>query len=423
MSSSIRIPAVTASTTVALTALVYCIRSRWLRIQQKRRANKIRDNLPQNLIEWRLPGTPECEEIWEHLDSALSDNGLKQWVHSGLQLLHTPDDGLRMASGYAYVTPTRETGTGPGTVEGLTCVQYINPIFRIARTTEGHDVAIRVVAVKDQGHEQLRILKKVASGCLSLLSNNHSLPMLRDFEFEDITFGIFPLVGGCLDDAYGYWARNSVGDIIDMVMQALEGLAFLHEQGIAHRDADKSNFLVQWHPESLRTMTVARSRPRVYIIDFEVSVEFPPGSPKEACMSMGPPVGGTIPVSGWNRELPPEVQSGKPYSPFKLDVWQFGYSLITLRSTIPAIDQVFAELVIDDPVVRPSANVNGTILCLKMSRSISISLRSQCNNISVSRGPVFGAGFISEFLHRLTALQTLSHPFVNIFRSWDSTKL
>jgi hypothetical protein len=54
------------------------------------------------------------------------------------------------------------------------------------------------------------------------LSSNHTLPMFKEFQFEDIVFGIFPMVGGEMSDAFGYWPKNSVGDIIDMLMQMLE---------------------------------------------------------------------------------------------------------------------------------------------------------------------------------------------------------
>jgi hypothetical protein len=47
--------------------------------------------------------------------------------------------------------------------------------------------------------------------------------MFMEFQFEDIVFGIFPLVGGEMSYAFGsFWPKNSVGDIIDMLMQMLE---------------------------------------------------------------------------------------------------------------------------------------------------------------------------------------------------------
>ena len=46
--------------------------------------------------------------------------------------------------------------------------------------------------------------------------------MFMEFEFEDIVFGIFPLVGAEMTYMFDFWLGNSVGDIIDMLMQMLE---------------------------------------------------------------------------------------------------------------------------------------------------------------------------------------------------------
>ena len=46
--------------------------------------------------------------------------------------------------------------------------------------------------------------------------------MFLEFQFEDIVFGIFPKVGGEVVNAFRFWPNNSVGDILDMLMQMLE---------------------------------------------------------------------------------------------------------------------------------------------------------------------------------------------------------
>lgn len=103
-----------------------------------------------------------------------------------------------------------------------------NSLKRAARTCDGHDVIIRVVAVGSEGHDHLKILRKLAVGENSLLSNNHTLPMFAEFQFEDIFFGVFPKTGEAFHSAYGCWTKNSVGDILDMLMQMLEvGFALL----------------------------------------------------------------------------------------------------------------------------------------------------------------------------------------------------
>ena len=93
------------------------------------------------------------------------------------------------------------------------------------------------------------------------------------------------------------------------------------------QDAFRDNFVVQWHPESLRTMKVSFTRPRVYLIDFEVAVQFPIECPETERLSIGLPLGGSFTdPEQYARPHAPECASGIPYSPFKLDVWQLGIS-------------------------------------------------------------------------------------------------
>ena len=46
--------------------------------------------------------------------------------------------------------------------------------------------------------------------------------MFMEFQFEDIVFGIFPKVAADVMYAFNIWPYNSVGDIIDMLLQMLE---------------------------------------------------------------------------------------------------------------------------------------------------------------------------------------------------------
>jgi hypothetical protein len=61
-------------------------------------------------------------------------------------------------------------------------------------------------------------------------------------------------------------------------------------------------------------MSISPSRPRVFLIDFEVAIE---ASPLAARSEMGDTGVRT-----------PEYISGKPYSPFKLDIWQMASSFV-----------------------------------------------------------------------------------------------
>lgn len=77
----------------------------------------------------------------------------------------------------------------------------------------------------------------------------------------------------------------------------------------------------------MHTMTVPVSRPRVYLIDFEVATEFPAELPIEDCACTGYPIGGSFGrVEEYSRPHFPEMKSGAPYDPFKLDVHQLTFS-------------------------------------------------------------------------------------------------
>ncbi|KAK7691874.1 hypothetical protein QCA50_005278 [Cerrena zonata] len=365
-----------ATTVVLLSVVSYSHLKRMIPVNTKR----LRVKLPKNLALWRSPGEDvddeDSEAIWRTLDPLLRQHGLEQWIYGGLSYLDAPGDSVRMPRGYAYIGPSRASGEGNvGTARSLSRMQYLNATFRIVRTKDGHDVTVRPIRLGNEGIEHLRILRKIATGPLALLSNNHTLPMAGTIDFEDVTLGIFPLTGNDMDRAFKFWPKNSVGDVVDMILQALEGLAFLHEQRIAHRDANISNFVVEYHPESLRTMTVATSRPRVYIVDFETSVAFPEELPFESCVCVGVPTGETI--TEWARALPPEVTSRELYSPFKLDVWQFGYSFTgsyTYRTTIAVIDDILINLVNDDVGHRPSAKEALSMLRSVVSKMAPIDL-------------------------------------------------
>jgi hypothetical protein len=76
----------------------------------------------------------------------------------------------------------------------------------------------------------------------------------------------------------------------------------------------------------MHTTKISPSRPRVYLADFEVAVEFPPECPADECLVTTFPFGESL--RGYARKVAPEwvLQSGQPYNPFKLDVWQLGHS-------------------------------------------------------------------------------------------------
>ncbi|OSD08290.1 hypothetical protein PYCCODRAFT_1356638, partial [Trametes coccinea BRFM310] len=227
-----------------------------------------------------------------------------------------------------------------------------------ARAADGRDVVIRVISIGSEGRNHLDVLQYISRGLTSQVAPNHAIPLLELLEREDITFGVFPRIGGTMTDAYDSWAENSVGDIVDMMIQCLESLAYLHSIGVAHRDAFRDNFLVQWHPESMSPTQLTVTRPRVILNDFETAVRFDEDVPSAQRVCIGLPLSDSFPdAARYTRPVPAEVASGQPYCPFKLDVWQFAQSFSNFKActSIPELDVVLRGMADDNPASRLSA--------------------------------------------------------------------
>jgi len=82
----------------------------------------------------------------------------------------------------------------------------------------------------------------------------------------------------------------------------------------------------------MKRKKISPTRPRVYLMDFEVSVQFPQGYEERQCFVSGLPVGGSFTeAETYCRSKAPECLTGELYSPFKLDIWQLGISLEKFR--------------------------------------------------------------------------------------------
>ncbi|SJL12831.1 uncharacterized protein ARMOST_16263 [Armillaria ostoyae] len=312
-----------------------------------------RDILPANLAHWRSyecgpqddPHDLTWLPLWSRLQPLLSVRGYTLWEKEWGFSLISPSDRGPSPNGFLYHTPTISDS-----YQSLHYVTPTNANVIAARHNDGRDVMIRIITADGEGHDTLRIVKKVL------------------FEYNDLTFGVFPLVAVSLTRSINSWPKNTVEDIMDMLMQAIEvkfpldepphanlcplkGIVFLHERHrIAHRDLFLSNFLLEWHPNTLDPDVKRHgfTRPRVYLIDFETAVDFPEDSTPEERVVTGYPFS----LDSYGRPVAPEFQVSGTYDPFALDIWQFGSDLTRFRSTIWEIDESTRN---EDPRSRPTA--------------------------------------------------------------------
>lgn len=81
---------------------------------------------------------------------------------------------------------------------------------------------VRVVAIGQEGKTHLDILRIVGRGVPNTRTDNHAIPLWQEVHIGDTAFAVFPFVGACLDECASPDTKNSVGDIMDMLLQCLE---------------------------------------------------------------------------------------------------------------------------------------------------------------------------------------------------------
>lgn len=158
---------------------------------------------------------------------------------------------------------------------------------------------------------------------------NHCVPILDLFEDDvdsSISYMVMPFLR--LIDSPEF---ETVDNLIDCADQLLEGLVFLHDHGVAHRDCTYRNILMEatalfpksFHPVYDELLpdgyTPAPILSRIcvpvkyYYVDFGISVFIPPDvHPK---LAIGP--------HGRDKEVP-ELSETVPYDPFKVDIFILG---------------------------------------------------------------------------------------------------
>jgi len=192
---------------------------------------------------------------------------------------------------------------------------------------DGEQVMLKWVSKKTHPHE-------VEIGCLfstpALGKNpkNHCIPILdvlQDPQDDDKQIIVMPRLIRFDEPIF-----DTVGEVIDCFRQIFEGIQFMHENFVAHRDCTLLNILQDptklfprgFHPvnycfnpdndDLAYSITRTECWPRYYLIDFGLSRRYDP--------SKGPPLERVVPGGGRN---PPEY-SGTECNPFPADIYMLG---------------------------------------------------------------------------------------------------
>ncbi|KAI8984969.1 kinase-like domain-containing protein [Trametes punicea] len=215
--------------------------------------------------------------------------------------------------------------------------------------------------------DELAIATYLSSDPLRDDPRNHCVPILdvlRDPEDEEISFLVMPFLRQVDNPPF-----ETVGTLLDCCEQLLEGLVFMHEHGVAHRDCAYKNVMMDatalyprgFHPMSQNCLPDAVMKPspvlsrkdipvKYYYVDFGISTRFMPDDPNRLVL-------GTL---GLDRDVP-ELSDVVPYDPFKVDVFILGNligELVFLRHTnidMPILEQLLHDMLARNPAERPSA--------------------------------------------------------------------
>ncbi|KAJ3002778.1 hypothetical protein NUW54_g5662 [Trametes sanguinea] len=200
------------------------------------------------------------------------------------------------------------------------------------RLSDGTVVMLKMVKRSLHPYE-VEIAQMFSIEPLASNPHNHCVPVYEVLESptnSDTVFLVMPFLRAYNDPRF-----DTVGEAMACIKQLLEGVHFLHNQRVAHRDIMNLNFMMDptpmisetWHPhiphrsyDTRRKVTVStrtRHPVKYYIIDFGISRRYPADcvSPLED------------PIWGGIKTVPEFQGSDEPRDPFPTDIYYVGYLL------------------------------------------------------------------------------------------------
>jgi hypothetical protein len=220
----------------------------------------------------------------------------------------------------------------------------LKPTMRHAIQPDGTAVVLKLIHARSNELSILQYLDPITSAC------NHTIPLLGTFNLSVGTFIVTPEATP-LD--LGLNLGHFHGKVADLSQQLVDGVAFLHEHGVAHLDIKPGNIIV------------AR-RSHLYIIDFDISVRvYGPGELIDRWLGTPP----------W---MAPEIGDRygprRPYSPIRADLWSCGLVLRYLASKRGKEDDTFetlaGQLLNKHPHLRPMLSLSCSGKATHLSRSV-----------------------------------------------------
>jgi eukaryotic-like serine/threonine-protein kinase len=213
-------------------------------------------------------------------------------------------------------------------------------------TSLNERVALKFLKLEDRAREFRTRFAREARVCAKL-RNEH---VVRVIDFGTFREAAVYMAMECLDgeDLAAHLRRTGPLEpavAVDYVVQACEGLAEVHANGVVHRDLKPSNLFLT---------TRRDGTPLIKILDFGISKWADPNGGLEAELTE------TGAVLGTPRFMSPEQLFGSSEIDARADVWSLGailYQLLTGKAPFDAssLPNLCARLATDEPATPPSA--------------------------------------------------------------------
>ncbi|KAF8442132.1 hypothetical protein L210DRAFT_3477777 [Boletus edulis BED1] len=161
---------------------------------------------------------------------------------------------------------------------------------------------------------------------------------------------------------------DTIGEGVECFRQLFEGLQFMHQHHVAHRDCMNRNIMLDpinlyphsFHPVetmlnkdcsgSAKHFTRTQRPPKYYFIDFGLSRRYDPSNtnPRD------------VPIWGGDKEVPEFQNSNEPCNPFATDVFYIGNAIrkdfILKKRGFEFMKPLVADMIQADPAERPNMN-------------------------------------------------------------------
>ncbi|KAL1937549.1 hypothetical protein VTO73DRAFT_13044 [Trametes versicolor] len=238
---------------------------------------------------------------------------------------------------------------------------YRSRMIDATRISDGKLVMLKAITATST---ELNICRYFSSEPLRDNPRNRCIPLLEELlhpSDPDVCIMVMPYLRNIDQPPF-----DTVEDILECGEQLLDGLLFMHEHHVAHRDCAYRNVMMDvtamypsgYHPLHWRRLadaaTAAPTLPRssvpitYYLIDFGISTRFSQDEPSKLVLG----------IDGLENTVP-ELSKTVPYDPFKTDVYILGalfhQEFLAKFSNVEMMAPLLTAMTAKDPTARLDA--------------------------------------------------------------------